>query len=247
LLSVVRRCVEDYDMLRAGDRVAVGVSGGKDSLTALVALAALSQFYPAKFDVCAVSLGMGYKDMDFSGVAALCERLGAPFYYVETDIKTVVFDVRNEKNPCSLCANLRRGALNAAAKRLGCNKVALGHHGDDAAETFLLSLLYEGRISCFSPVTYLDRTDLTVIRPLLYCAERDIRAFSRREGLPVVSNPCPAEGNTKRDAAKSLIRQLQSGRGDVAEMILGAMQRLPLDGWKPLIPPGTNRRGGNKS
>lgn len=242
MLSLVRRCVEDYDMIAEGDRVAVGVSGGKDSLAALSVLSALSKFYPKKFEVCCVSLLMGYEEMSFAGVEAFCKDLGVPFYSFETDIKRVVFDVKKEKNPCSLCANLRRGALNSAAKSLGCAKVALGHHKDDAAETFLMSLIYEGRISCFSPVSYLDRTDITVIRPLLYCTEREIRSFAGRHALPIVHNPCPADGKTKREETKQLLASLKTERGDIREKIIGGMQRLPLEGWKPLIPPEANRR-----
>lgn len=239
MLSRVRRCVEDYGMIDEGDRVAVGLSGGKDSLTTLVTLASLSRFYPKRFEVAAITVGMGYEEMDFSPVAGLCEDLGVRYIMIPTDIRQVVFDIRREENPCSLCANMRRGALYNAAAEHGFNKVALGHHTDDAVETFMLSLIYEGRISCFRPVTYLSRSGITTIRPLLYCRKKDITAFARDCALPVVTNPCPANGETKRDYASGIIETLKVERGDIMEKIIGAMQRLPLDGWQPI--PGAPR------
>lgn len=232
ILSHVRRCVEDFEMFSDGDCVAVGVSGGKDSLTALCALARLSRFYPKRFAVKAISLDLGYEEMDFAPVAELCERLEVPYRIVTTDIKTVVFDIRKEENPCSLCANMRRGALNNAALEWGCNKVALGHHLDDAVDTFLLSLIYEGRLSCFAPVTYLDRSGLYAVRPLLYCREFEIASFVKRAALPVVKNPCPADRNSKRKRVKELAAVWKEERADLYEKIFGAMKRLPLDGWE---------------
>lgn len=202
ILSYVRRCVEDYDMIQAGDRVAVGVSGGKDSLTLLVALARLREFYPKPFTVEAYTLDMGHVDggegMDFTGVEALCRELDVPFTLLHSEIHHIIFDLRKEKNPCSMCAKMRRGALHNALREHGITKIALGHHFDDAVETFFLSLFYEGRLSCFQPVTYLDRTGITQIRPLLYCGEGMLRNAAERNHLPVVFNPCPADGNTKR-------------------------------------------------
>lgn len=232
LLSHVRRCVEDFDMFTDGDSVAVGVSGGKDSLTVLCTLARLAKFYPKKFEVKAISLDLGYDEMDFSPVTALCDQLEVPYRVIHTDIKTVVFDIRKEENPCSLCANMRRGALNNAAKEWGCNKVALGHHMDDAVETFLLSLIYEGRLSCFAPVTYLDRSGIYAVRPLLYCREYEIKSFVQRAALPVVKNACPADQNSKRKRVKELAGVLKEERADIYEKIFGAMQRLPLEGWE---------------
>ncbi|MEA5039366.1 MAG: tRNA 2-thiocytidine biosynthesis TtcA family protein [Clostridiaceae bacterium] len=219
-------------MLEQGDRVAVGVSGGKDSLTLLRILAALREFHPSGFSLHAITLDMGYPEMDFSPVAELCRALDVPFLIRPTQIRQVIFDIRQEENPCALCAKMRRGALNEEAKKLGCNKVALGHHFDDAVETFLLSLLYEGRISCFLPVTYLDRTDLTVIRPMLYIHEQTIRTFAERERLPVVHNPCPADRNTKREDVKQLLFELEGRYPQLKEHIFGGLQRSPLPGWK---------------
>ena len=194
ILSLVRRCVEDYGMIQPGDKIAVGVSGGKDSLVLLYAMAKLRAFYPAPFELHAVTVHPGPEEMDFSAVAALCGELGVEYHLVPTEIFRIIFDVRKEKNPCSMCAKMRRGAMHNALKELGIQKVALGHHFDDAVETFFLSLFYEGRLSCFQPVTYLDRTGITQIRPLLYCGEGTLRSAAARYHLPVVHNPCPADG-----------------------------------------------------
>ena len=183
LLGLVRRCAEDYRMIAPGDRICAGVSGGKDSLTLLVLLAKLREFYPAPFALCAVTIDMGLPGMDFSPVAALCESLGVSYRCVHTEIGPIIFEHRREKNPCSMCAKMRRGALNEALLDMGCAKVALGHHHDDAVETFLMSLLYEGRISCFQPVTYLDRTGVTQIRPMLYLNEKQVEHFAEAQGL----------------------------------------------------------------
>lgn len=235
ILSYVRRCVEDYDMISPGDHVAVGVSGGKDSLTLLVALARLREFYPKPFTVEAVSLDMGRVDggagMDFAPVAALCQQLDVPFTLLPSEIHHIIFDIRKESNPCSMCAKMRRGALHSALQARGITKIALGHHFDDAIETFFLSLFYEGRISCFQPVTYLDRTNITQIRPLLYCRESQIRRVAEREALPVVFNPCPVDGSTKRQEMKDLIEDLDRQYPGLKNRVFGAMQRLPLDHW----------------
>lgn len=232
ILSYVRRCVEDYDMIQSGDKVAVGVSGGKDSLTLLVALAKLREFYPLSFTVEAVTLDMG-GGMNFEPVKTLCRGLDIPYTIINTEISHIIFDVRKEKNPCSMCAKMRRGALHAALLEKGIHKVALGHHFDDAVETFFLSLFYEGRLSCFQPVTYLDRTGITQIRPLLYCGEGMIRNTAERLELPVVHNPCPANGATKRQETKDLIRELSERYPNLKDYVFGAMQRLPLPEWEP--------------
>ncbi len=231
LLSHVRRCVEDFSMIQPGDSVAVGVSGGKDSLCVLTTLARLSKFYPVPFTVKAISLDLGRGEMDYEPVAKLCETLEVPYRVIPTDIRTIVFDIRKEENPCALCANMRRGALHNAAMEWGCNKVALGHHLDDAVDTFLLSLIYEGRLSCFAPVTFLDRTGITLIRPLLYCREYDIASYARRAELPIVKNTCPADKNSKRQRVKEIAAVLRAERADIYEKIFGAMKRLPLPGW----------------
>ena len=237
ILSLVRRCVEDYDMIQAGDKTAVGVSGGKDSLMLLTALAKLREFYPVPFQLEAVTLDMGHADgrpgMDFSPVADYCRSLGVPYTLKESEIHHVIFDLRREKNRCSLCAKMRRGALHGVLQERGLTKIALGHHYDDAVETFFLSLIFEGRLSCFQPVTYLDRTGITQIRPLLYCGEQLIRHTAQRLDLPVVENPCPADGNTKRQEIKELVYELQGRYPELKARAFGAMQRLPLPEWGP--------------
>ena len=235
IVSLVRRCVADYDMIQPGDRVAVGVSGGKDTLILLTALAKLQTFYPVPFTVEAFTLDMGHaegrKGMDFTPVADYCQRLDVPYTLLKSDIHHMIFDIKKEKNPCSLCAKLRRGALHQAMQERGIRKIALGHHYDDAVETFYMSLIFEGRLSCFQPVTYLSRTDITQIRPLLYCREEEIRWVARRLGLPVVENPCPANGRSRRQEVKELIAALQAQYPDLKTKIFGAMQRLPLPQW----------------
>lgn len=238
ILSHIRRCVEDYDMIQAGDRIAVGVSGGKDSLTLLTAMAQLRNFYPKPFTVEAITLDMGAVDggvgMDFSEVAEYCKTIDVPFTLLPSEIHHIIFDLRKETNPCSMCAKMRRGALHNALAELGIKKIALGHHYDDAIETFFLSLFYEGRISCFQPVTYLDRTDITQIRPMVYCGEGMIRGAAKRLELPVVFNPCPADGLTKRQEMKDLIHSLDKQYPGLKSRVFGAMQRLPLPEWEPM-------------
>ena len=231
ILSLVRRCVEDYDMIEAGETVAVGVSGGKDSVLTLAAMARLSRFYPKPFQVVAVTIDGGTPGMDFSPIAQLCRTLEVPYHIAQAPIYEVVFQYRQEKNPCSLCAKFRRGALSTELNRLGIRKIALGHHYDDAVETMLMSLFLEGRISCFQPVTYLDRSGVTQIRPLLYVEEREVRGAVKRLSLPVVENPCPANGTTKREETKELIRMLDQKYPGVKKKIFGAIQRYPLYGW----------------
>lgn len=230
ILGLVRRCVEDYDMIQAGDTVAVGVSGGKDSLLTLTALARLSRFYPKPFRVVAMTVEAGTPGMSFDGVADYCRALGVEYIRVSVPIYEIVFLERREKNPCSLCAKLRRGALHNTAKKYGCSKVALGHHFDDVIETFFLCLFYEGRLGCFSPVTYLDRQDIHVIRPLIYMTENDIKSFIRRSGSPVIHNPCPADGFTKRQYIKELLASLAKENPGLPERIFHAVLSLP--DWK---------------
>ena len=238
ILSLTRRCVEDYHMIQPGDRVAVGVSGGKDSLVLLMALAKLREFYPIPFTVEAFTLDMGHSDgrdgMDFSPITRLCGELGVPYTILSSEIHHIIFDIRREKNPCSMCAKMRRGALHQAILDRGITKIALGHHYDDAIETFFMSLIFEGRLSCFQPVTFLDRTGITQIRPLLYCGENLIQHTAQRLGLHVVKNPCPANGNTKRQEIKELIYELQGRYPGLKARAFGAMQRLPLPEWGPV-------------
>ena len=223
VLSFVRRAVEDYNMIEDGDRICVGVSGGKDSITLALSLHALSRFYPKKFQVVPIMLDMGFSDFDPSPLIDYFENAGIELLVKKTNIAEILFDIRKESNPCSLCAKLRRGALHDAALEEGCRKVALGHHNDDALETFILCLFYEGRLHSFSPVTYLDRKDIHVIRPMLYMKEADVIGFVNRSGVPVVHNPCPADGFTKRQYAKDLLAQLTRENSGLKERIFTAM------------------------
>ena len=232
LMGLVRRCVDDYHMIEAGDKIAVGVSGGKDSLVLLVLLAGLREYFNKPFQLEAVTIDMGL-GMDYSAIEKLCEDLNVPYTIVKTEIAPIIFDHRKEKNPCSMCAKMRRGALNQAILDRGCNKLALGHHYDDAVETFVMSLIYEGRISCFQPVTDLDRTGITQIRPMLYIHEKTVDNFARRLELPVVENRCPVDKETKREEIKQLIFGLSQTYPDLKERIFGAMQRYPLPEWEP--------------
>ena len=246
ILSYVRRCVEDYDMIQAGDRVAVGVSGGKDSLTLLVALARLREFYPKPFTVEAYTLDMGHVDggegMDFTGVEALCRELDVPFTLLHSEIHHIIFDLRKEKNPCSMCAKMRRGALHAAAEELDCNKVALGHHLDDAIETFYMNLWREGRIGCFSPVTELSDRGLTLIRPLLLATEQEVRCAVKEEGFPIVKSRCPADGVTTREDTKNFVRERCRTDRAFRQKTLHALQESGIDGWRPLHPARTSKK-----
>ncbi len=232
MVGLVRRCMEDYNMIKPGDRIAVGVSGGKDSVALLVLLAALRKYDPAAFSLEAITIDMGL-GMDYTPIEALCKQLDVPYTVVPTEIGPVIFDYRKEKNPCSMCAKMRRGALNQALLDRGLNKLALGHHYDDAVETFLMSLLFEGRISCFQPVTDLDRTGIIQIRPMLYIHEKTVDNFVTREGLPIIENRCPVDKTTKRTEVKALIFELSARYPDLKERIFGAMQRLPLPEWGP--------------
>ena len=231
--GTVRRAVDDYNMIQAGDKVAVGVSGGKDSMLLLVALNHLKRFYPKPFELEAITVELGFEGMDFTPVKEMCGALSIPYTCLKTDIKEVVFDVRQESNPCSLCAKMRRGALNNAITEHGVTKLALGHHFDDAVETFMMSLLFEGRLSCFRPVTYLDRSGVTQIRPLVYAGEQKIANVAAALELPIVENPCPQDKGSKRYEIKKLLRGMCEEYPDMKSKIFGAMQRLPLDGWQP--------------
>ena len=236
IVSRVRAAADDYKMIADGDKIAVGVSGGKDSLLLLKALCELKRFYPADFTIVAITLDMrfGCEDGDFSAIKEMCDSYGVEYVVKPTDLYEIIFEVRKEPNPCSLCARMRRGILHDTAKELGCNKIALGHHLDDAAETFLMNLLIESRIGCFAPVTYLSRRDITMIRPLIYVREREAEGASERVSLPVVESKCPANENTKREDVKQLIKALSEQYGDVPERIVGAMQRAGVDRWNKI-------------
>ena len=232
LIGLVRRCIEDYKMIEPGDRIAVGVSGGKDSLALLVFLAELRKYHSQPFTVEAITIDLGM-GMDYSGIRKLCQELDVPFTLVKTEIGPVIFEHRKESNPCSLCAKMRRGALNQALLDRGLNKLALGHHFDDAVETFVMSLIYEGRISCFQPVTNLDRMGVIQIRPMLYLHEKTVDNFVTRMNLPVLENRCPVDKSTKREEIKQLIYNLSMTYPDLKDRIFGAMQRFPLPEWEP--------------
>ena len=232
ILGCIKRAQAEFNMIENGDVVGVGVSGGKDSLVLLTLLAGLRAYFNKPFELEALTIDMGL-GMDYSGVEALCRDIGVPYSIVKTEIAPIIFDHRQEKNPCSLCAKMRRGALNQAIVERGFNKLALGHHYDDAVETFVMSLLFEGRISCFQPVTNLDRTGIIQIRPMLYIHEKTVDNFAQRQGLPVIQNRCPVDKQTKREEVKQLIYQLSQTYPDLKERIFGAMQRFPLPAWEP--------------
>lgn len=230
MMGLVRRCIEDYNMISPGDRIAVGVSGGKDSLVLLQVLAGLRQYMDFTLEAITIDMGLG---MDFSGIEKMCNELDVPYHIIYTQIGPIIFDHRKEKNPCSMCSKMRRGALNQAIVDLGIRKIALGHHYDDAVETFVMSLFYEGRISCFQPVTDLDRTGVIQIRPMLYVHEKTAQNFADRMALPVVHNRCPVDKHTKREEIKQLVYDLSQTYPDLKERIFGAMQRFPLPEWEP--------------
>jgi tRNA(Ile)-lysidine synthase TilS/MesJ len=223
LMSYVRRAIDDYQMIEDGDKIAVGISGGKDSLTLLYTLQGLKRFYPKKFELEAITIDLGHKGFDLSQIKILCKELEVPYTIIKTDIADIIFNKRKESNPCSLCAKMRKGALNDTIKELGCNKVAYAHHKDDVVETMLLSLIFEGRFHSFSPKTYLDRTDLTVIRPLMYVDEKDVIGFQNKYNLPVAKSPCPVDGYTKREYAKNLLKQLNTEHKGTKERMFTAV------------------------
>ena len=231
VLSYTRRAIDDYHMIEDGDKIAIGISGGKDSLTLLYALHGLKRFYPKKFEIHAVTVDLGFKNLNLDKIKAICEELEVEYTIVETEIAKIIFDDRKETNPCSLCAKMRKGALNDAVKAAGCNKVAYAHHKDDVVETMLMSLIFEGRFHTSSPVTYLDRMDLTVIRPLMYMNESDVIGFINKYEVPVVKSPCPADGYTKREYTKQLLRQLNLENPGVKERMFTAIQNGNMKGW----------------
>ena len=231
LLSLTRQAVDDYALIDSGDKIAVGISGGKDSLTLLYALHGLKRFYPNEFELSAITVDLGFENFDLSPVRSLCSELSVPFTVVPTDIGKILFETRKESNPCALCAKMRKGALNETAKQMGCNKIAYAHHRDDLIETMLLSLIYEGRFYAFSPKTFLDRTELTVIRPMIYVSDADVIGFKNRFSLPVCKNPCPVDGKTKREYVKQLTKQLNLQAPGVKERLFHAITEGNIEGW----------------
>lgn len=236
LLSYTRKAVDEYQMIEEGDHIAVGISGGKDSLTLLYALHGLKRFYPKKFELSAVTVNLGYEKFDTEPLRRLCEELNVPYTVVNTDIAHILFEERKESNPCSLCAKMRKGALNDAVKEMGCNKVAYAHHKDDIIETMLLSLIFEGRFHSFSPKTYLDRMDLTVIRPMMYVDEMDVIGFQHKYHLPVAKSRCPIDGLTKREYAKDLVKQLNQEHPGARNRMFTAILNGNISGWPERIP-----------
>lgn len=224
ILGALRKAVIDFDMIQDGDKIVVGISGGKDSMTLLYALKLFQRFSPAKFDLCAVSIDMGFENFDLSPVYEFCEKIDVPFKVVKTDIAKIVFDIRKESNPCALCANMRRGALHNTVNELGFNKIALGHHADDAVETMFLSMLYEARIKTFKPVTYLDRKDIFNIRPLIYTEEKQVIAAVKKHDIPVVKSPCPMDKNTKREEVKQILNEICKTIPEARDRVLKAIK-----------------------
>ncbi len=233
LLSLTRKAIDTYEMIDDGDKIAVGVSGGKDSIALLYALKGLQRFYPKKFDFIGICVDLGFGTMDFDGIKALCDDLEVELTIVPTEISDIVFNERKESNPCSLCSKMRKGSLNDMAKQLGCNKVALGHNKDDFIETMLMSLLYNGKFHCFPPVTYLSRIDITAIRPLMYVYEHEIRAFIKKQGINPLKNACPADGATKREDTKELIKRLSIDMGEpkLPDRLFTAITKSNLEGY----------------
>ena len=231
ILSYLRRTIDNYNMIEEGDKIAVGLSGGKDSFTLLMGLKALQRFYPKKFDVIAISVNPGFEFFNSEFLKTKCEEIGVEYVEEVSHIKEIVFDIRKEKNPCSLCAKMRRGILHDTAKEYGCNKIALGHHLDDAAETFMMNLLNGGTIKCFSPVSFLSRKELYLIRPLIFAYEKDVKRAAASLDLPIVKSKCPADGVTERQSTKELLASLERQYPALREKIVGALQRGGISGW----------------
>ena len=231
ILSYMRKAIEEYKMIDEGDKIAICLSGGKDSITMLYAFKQLQRFYPKKFDIIAVSIDPGFEFFDTKFLQTICDNLEVPLFIEKSNAKEIVFDIRKEKNPCSLCANLRRGVINSIAIREGCNKIALGHNQDDVLETFLLNLLYTGNIGTFSPVSYMDRTKITLIRPLVYTPEKDTKRFIKKNNLSVMPKVCPMDGTSKREDMKQLIFTLTKSIPMLKANLFGAIQRNLKD-WK---------------
>lgn len=232
VLSYVRRAIDDFNMIEDGDKIAVGISGGKDSLTLLYALCELRRFYPHPYELTAVTVDLGFDNLNTEGISELCKKLDVPYEVIKTDIAEIVFKERKESNPCSLCSKMRKGALNYFMKDKGYNKVAYAHHKDDVVETMMLSMIYEGRFHTFAPVTYLDKTQMTIIRPLIYMNEADVIGFVRAQNLPVVKSPCPADGNTRREYVKELLNSVNSDAPGVKRRMFTAVLNSNIKGWE---------------
>lgn len=231
ILSYMRRAIDDYNMIDENDKIVVGISGGKDSLTLLMGLKSLQHFYPKKFDIHALTLDMGFENFDITPIKEMCNKLDIPYSVIKTNIKTIVFDIRKEPNPCSLCTKMRKGALHNEAIKLGYRKVALGHHMEDAIETFFMSLFFEGRFDCFAPLTYLDRKQITLIRPMVYLPEQVVKGFAKNNDIPIIENPCPEDGHTKREYIKQVINNLSKENKGLKKKIFNALKESKIEGW----------------
>lgn len=232
ILGYLRKAIENYNMVEEGDKIAVALSGGKDSITLLMGLKALQRFYPKHFELIAISVNPGFDFFDSEFLNETCSKIGVDFVRAESHIKEVVFDIRKEKSPCSLCANLRRGILNSTAIEHGCNKLALGHNEDDVLETFFLNMLYAGNLSTFAPVSYMDRSKVTLIRPLIYAPEKEIRKFIKRKNITVMPKNCPMDGVSKREYMKDMLYRLTIEIPNVRANLMGAIKRANINGWK---------------
>ncbi|MEY8337282.1 tRNA 2-thiocytidine biosynthesis TtcA family protein [Lachnospiraceae bacterium 62-35] len=231
LMSLTRQAIDKYHMIDKGDHIAVGISGGKDSLALLYALHGLMKFYPNNFSLIAITVDLGLENMSLGPIKTLCEQFLIPYTVISTEIGEILFERRKESSPCSLCAKMRKGALNEYAKKAGCNKVAYAHHREDLIETMMMSLIYEGRFHAFSPYTYLDRMDLTVIRPMIFVPEADVIGFQHSYALPVCKNPCPMDGHTKREYVKLLIKQLERENPGLKSRLFHAVTTGNISGW----------------
>ena len=232
ILGKMRKAIDDYQMIEEGDKIAVALSGGKDSISLLYALKNLQLFYPKHFDFIAITINPGFDNFDDNLLKKVCQDIDVELKIVKSDIKQIVFDERKEKNPCSLCANLRRGMLNSTAKENGCNKIALGHNEDDVLETFLMNMIYAGNISVFSPVAYMDRSQMTLIRPLIYVSEKMTKSFVKKAEIPIMPKVCPMDGNSTREYALELLKQLECKNKNTRANLMGAIKRANLNGWK---------------
>lgn len=232
ILGYLRKAIEHYNMIEEGDKIAVGLSGGKDSISLLMGLKALQRFYPKQFDIIAISVNPGFDFFDTAFLKKVCDNIGVEYIEAESHIKEIVFDIRKEKNPCSLCANLRRGILNSTAIEHCCNKIALGHNEDDVLETFFLNMLYAGSFSTFAPVSYMDRSKITLIRPLVYAPEKEIRKFVKRANITVMPKNCPMDGVSKRESMKDMLYKLTIEIPNVRANLMGAIKRSEINGWK---------------
>ena len=231
LMSLARQAIDDYHMIENGDRIAVGISGGKDSLTLLYALHGLMRFYPQRFTLCAVTVDLGFDNLHLEQIKQLCDKLNIPYHIVRTEIAQIVFETRKESNPCSLCAKMRKGALNEAMLAAGCNKIAYAHHKDDFVETMLMSMIFQGKFYAFPPVTLFEDKNLRIIRPLMLVEEPQVKGFVKRQEFPVLKSSCPIDGTTKRAYAKDLVAQLQKDHPGTKERLFHAITEGKIEDW----------------